>query len=82
MDVMKILGRSYPVLGQIKVKNSERTIPLVDIPMMSDERWNELAGENAVNNYRKEFGRDPESVDQAVEWQRKRVEELTGGCGK
>ena len=82
MDVMKILGRSYPVLGQIKVKDSDRTIPLVDMPMVSDEQWNKGSAENAVQNYRKEFGRDPESIDQAVEWQRRRVDELIGGCRK
>ena len=82
MDVMKILGRSYPVLGQIKVKDSDRTIPLVDMPMVSDEQCNKGSAENAVQNYRKEFGRDPESIDQAVEWQRRRVDELIGGCRK
>lgn len=82
MNTMKIGDREYNIIGQVRVKDSDRTIPLVDIPMMSDERWNELAGENAVNNYRKEFGRDPESIDQAVEWQRRRVEELTGGSGR
>lgn len=76
MDVMKILGRSYPVLGQIKVKDSDRTIPLVDMPMMSDERWCELGRENAVNNYRRKFGKEPESVDQAVEWQRAWVNQM------
>lgn len=82
MNTMKIGDRDYNIIGQVRVKDSDRTIPLVDMPMMSDERWNELAGENAVNNYRKEFGRDPESIDQAVEWQRRRVEELTGGSGR
>ena len=82
MNTMKIGDRDYNIIGQVRVKDSDRTIPLVDMPMMSDERWNELAGENAVNNYRKEFGKDPESVDQAVEWQRRRVKELTGGCRK
>ena len=48
-------------------------IPVYDIPMMSDERWQELATENAVHKFRKINGREPESVEEAVEWQRERV---------
>ena len=48
-------------------------IPEYDIPMMSDERWQELATENAVHKFRKINGREPESVEEAVEWQRERV---------
>lgn len=44
--------------------------------MMSDERWCELGRENAVNNYRRKFGKEPESVDQAVEWQRAWVNQM------
>jgi len=40
---------------------------------MSDERWQELARKNAVRNYTRENGREPESVAQAVAWQRERV---------
>ena len=64
---MNILG--YPVVGRVKVEN-ERVYPLVDIPMMSDEEWNRLAGENAVNNFTRENGRVPENVMEAVKWQR------------
>nr|DAP69012.1 MAG TPA: hypothetical protein [Caudoviricetes sp.] len=40
---------------------------------MTDERWQELARENAESNYRKEHGRDSESVEQAVAWQNNRI---------
>lgn len=40
---------------------------------MSDERWQELTRKNAVRNYTRENGREPESVAQAVAWQRERV---------
>lgn len=46
------------------------TVPLVDLPMMSDEEWNRTARENAVHNYIRKFGHPPESVEEAVEWQR------------
>lgn len=48
-------------------------IPVYDIPMMSDECWQELATENAVHKFCKINGREPESVEEAVEWQRERV---------
>lgn len=63
---MNILG--YPVIGQ--VRTTAGLFPLVDIPIMNDERWKELARENAVRNYTREHGHDPESVEAAVIWQR------------
>lgn len=43
---MSIAG--YPVIGQ--VKTSAGVFPLVDIPMMSDERWQQLAQESMKHN--------------------------------
>ena len=62
-------------MKNIKYEITEiRTTPLVlEIPQMSDERWQELARKNAVRNYTRETGREPESVAQAVAWQRERV---------
>lgn len=34
-------GRFYPVVDMVEVTDDGITLPLVDIPMMSDERWNE-----------------------------------------
>ena len=72
-------------MKNIKYEITEiRTTPLVlEIPQMSDERWQELARKNAVRNYTRENGREPESVAQAVAWQRERVkmeEYPSGGC--
>ena len=44
MKTYEILGRKYPVTGYITVPQIG-TLPLMDIPMMSDERWEELAEE-------------------------------------
>ena len=62
-------------MKNIKYEITEiRTTPLVlEIPQMSDERWQELARKNAVRNYTRENGSEPESVAQAVAWQRERV---------
>lgn len=51
-------------------------LPIIDIPMMSDKRWNELARENAVNNYIKTFGCRPQTVEDAVQWQRDRINQI------
>lgn len=58
----------YAQIGKIKTLTGE--LPVLEVPQMSDERWQELAKENAVRNYTRENGRKPESVEQAVAWQR------------
>ena len=64
----EIAGREYPILGYVTTPQTG-IVPLVDLPMMSDERWNELALENAVHNFNRRFGRPPATVEEAVEWQ-------------
>lgn len=70
METYEILGREYPVTGYV-TSPQIGTVPLVDLPMMSDEEWNRTARENAVHNYTRKLGHPPESVEEAVEWQRK-----------
>lgn len=60
---------NYIVIGQVKSK-SGGIFPVIDIPMLSDERWQALAKENAVHNYEEENGHAPESAEDALEWQR------------
>lgn len=74
---MELIENSF-ILGCIKATrvSSEKQVPVYDIPMMSDERWNELARENAVHNYTKQHGCKPKSIEQAVCWQRAWVHEL------
>ena len=52
-----------------------RDIPVKDIPTLSDDRWQQMARENAVHNFIRENGREPGSVDEAVQWQRSRVDQ-------
>lgn len=42
----------YPVIGQ--VETAAGTFPLLDIPMMSDERWNQLARKNEERRAKQE----------------------------
>lgn len=58
----------YRQVGEVETMSG--AYPLLEIPQMSDERWQELARENAVRNYTRENGRKPESVEQALAWQR------------
>ncbi len=67
--------KQFPVVGTVTIKSSEEgaDLPILGIKMMSDERWQELAIENSVHNYTREHGRAPESMEQALKWQRNRV---------
>lgn len=41
-ETVKIGSREYPVIGYVW-NPAYGNVPLVDLPMMSDEKWNELA---------------------------------------
>lgn len=69
METYEILGREYPVTGYVTAPRIG-TVPLVDLPMLSDDEWIRTARENAVHNYTRKFGHPLESVEEAVEWQR------------
>lgn len=69
--VYEVGGRYYPVDGYITSK-AGAVVPLVDIPQMSDEKWQEYAIKNAIDNYTKEHGKPPESPETALNWQCKR----------
>lgn len=73
METYEIAGRAYPVSGYVHVEQLGRAVPLLDIRMMSDERWEELARESTVRNYTEAFGYAPESVAVALAWQRGRA---------
>lgn len=74
-DTYEVGGKTYKVEKYIDVPECG-SVPLLNLKMMSDERWNELATQNAIENYIKEFGKEPESVDIAVEWQEEQVKEM------
>lgn len=46
-----IAGKSYDVIRMLKdPAHPERKIPLVDIPMISDEKWNVLVAKKGERN--------------------------------
>lgn len=57
------------VIGTIESKVAGK-VQLFEIGWMSDDRWQQLARENAMKNYERENGRPPENAEQAVAWQR------------
>ena len=50
-ETMNIGDQEYPIIGYIENEICG-IVPLVDIPMMSDEKWNRLA-EADMKNYRR-----------------------------
>ena len=60
-----------PVKEQIKTMEGAK-VPVLDVTMMSDERWQQLARENAINNYIREKGHKPMNDEEAYRWQRER----------
>ena len=66
---------NYEVIRQVEMKNGD-SAPLLNIPMMSDERWNELEEQQAIKNYIRENSKEPESVKAAFEWQRQWVRKI------
>ena len=50
--MQKLIDR-YNVIGTVTVKGTP--VPVLDIPMMTDERWNQLA---AAQRDRKEIGHE------------------------
>ena len=66
-------SRYYPVDGYIKSK-AGAVVPLVGIPQMSDKKWQKAAARNATDNYAREHGKPPESLETALKWQRQKCE--------
>ena len=52
-DTYEVGGKTYKVEKYIDVPECG-SVPLLNLKMMSDERWNELATQNAIENYIKE----------------------------
>lgn len=74
---MMINGKTYEVIGEVESKAAGRPVPLVDLRLMSNEEEHRLAEQNAVENYRRKFGREPESTQVACLWQSQRIDEMT-----
>lgn len=73
---MNEIIEKYGTIGTVTAGGRE--FPLVNIPMMSDETWQQLAIENAVHNFTVSNERKPMDVNEAVKWQRDFIAEIGG----
>lgn len=62
--------KSYPISGHDCVAGV--SIPRLDIPMMSDSKWQAMAVQSAVDDYTQAFGAPPPSLEEALQWNRRR----------
>lgn len=67
--------QEYRVSGYIKTGGV--VLPVLDIPQMSDNEWNQRAREQAARQYQEETEQEPESIDQAVSWLRDKIAGMT-----
>ena len=45
--IMQNLVNKYGILGLVKIKGIEQEVPIINLPMMSDERWQQMAEEQS-----------------------------------
>lgn len=43
MNTYELAGKQYPILGGVFSLSADGIVPLIDLPMMTDEQWQELA---------------------------------------
>lgn len=77
----KLYEKEYEVLDVIsdpEILNGAQ-IPLINMRLMSDERWQESATEHAVNHYIQRHGMPPTDVNTALMEERRVIHELMTG---
>lgn len=62
--------RAYPISGYDCVAGMSK--PRLDIPMMSDSKWKSMTVQSAVDDYTQTFGAPPLSLEEALQWNRRR----------
>ena len=78
LQTMKICDREYPILGYIETKQTG-IVPLVDIPMMSDYKWQEMALQSRMRN--PEYYRETEDVEATIARLQKWLEDARQNAG-
>ena len=63
---MNINGHRFNVVGEVKSRTGQ-AVPLLDIPMMSDETWNRYVIEGARKHFVDAFGREPRNDKEALD---------------
>lgn len=78
METIRVGSREHHISGYMETK-TYGVLPVVTLPMISDKKWNELALQNAVNNYTLEVGHPPNTPEEAAQWQAEWVNALHSG---
>lgn len=85
-ELITISGKEYPVIGIVETEETG-TVPLVDVPMMSDLKWHKNCLKSRIENLERyrSIGEDVEAVVRrlrrdiakmeaaGVEWEMQRV---------
>lgn len=74
---MNEIIEKYGTTGTVTI--GEKEFPLINIPMMPDEKWQKMAMEQAINHFTVNNGRKPLNVDEAVRWQRAFIANIERG---
>ena len=61
---------NYEVIGERYSEQLSQTVPLLNVPMMSDKRYSQLPKQQAVNHYIAYNAHEPENEKKAFQWQR------------
>ena len=61
---------NYEVIGTVYSRRLGADVPLLGIAWMSDEEWQRIAEEGAVENYIREYGHEPGNLEEAFRWER------------
>lgn len=72
LKAYSLIGEETNISVPISGYDEDMGLPILDIPMMSDERWNELCIKKTMENYKKLSGMG-EALDYetALEWEKK-----------
>ena len=74
-------NENYPITGYIEVEG--RHVPALDVPQISDDRWQQEARFSAESRFWDAHGFAPRDTAQALQWQADRSAELEkkfAGC--
>ncbi len=78
MGMYKIFNTNYPVIGEVPTGKEGETVPVVDIPIMTDYDWQKGALESRLKH--KEEYASFENVDETIkelrEWLNKHKKSL------
>lgn len=65
--IMNVGGNDYEIIREVKDQFNSN-IPLLDIKMMSDEKWEHLAVVYNTKSFKREFNREPVNYQEVIDW--------------